>query len=325
MLQYMHYCWQEQRRDSTPSHNYFQHMRQHPLLPLHIRREFYEDGTDTGPHRHEDFYALYVVQAGKGIHVINNHPYGIARGDVYMLPPASIHAYHEYHCLTVEAFYFQPHLFSDDALLALRSLSGLWSLLIDTDMSSTGASTFSDHRLHLPPERYHAIDATITEIRTEFLSTSREAPLLTSHLFFRMLVHLARWQSMQQPLSTSYNGVASSVPAGKATVPYKVSIANVLQLCEERFHEPLTVPQLASFMFLSPGRFTELFVREVGMSPATYIRHLRLERAQTLLRTTTLSATAIAHQVGFRDSAQLSRAFHSTFHLTPTAYRATFR
>ena len=320
MLQYMHYCWQPQRDISATSHNYFQHMHQHPLLPLLIRQELYEAGADTGPHRHEDFYALYVVQSGKGIHVINDHPYGIARGDVYMLPPASTHAYRDYHSLTVEAFYFQPQLFADDELLALRSLAGLWSLLIDTNISSPNFTGFSDHRLHLPPERYHTLDTTITEIRTEFLSTSREAAILTRNLFFRMLVHLSRWQSTQRSMLVNDNEAAV-----KQIIPSKVSIARVLQLCEERFSEPLTVPQLASFMFLSPSRFTELFVQEVGTSPATYIRHLRLERAQTLLRTTMLSTTVIAHQVGFRDSAQLSRAFHTAFHLTPTAYRATFK
>jgi AraC-like DNA-binding protein len=75
-------------------------------------------------------------------------------------------------------------------------------------------------------------------------------------------------------------------------------------------------------MFLSPGHFSELFSREVGMPPATYLRRLRLERAQTLLRTTALSATEIAQQSGFNDLAQLSRAFRTAFNTTPSAYRA---
>jgi AraC-like DNA-binding protein len=244
-----------------------------------------------------------------------------------MLSPGSIHAYCDYHLLIIDAFYFLPGLFSDDELLALRSLSGLWSLLINRDENTRDNilqdNGFNDHRLHLPPVHFHEVEAMIGELHTEFLSSTVEAPLLTHSLFFRLLVHLARWQATQQTNNNGDKWSASS--EARQMVSYKVSIANVLQLCEERFHEPLTVPQLAALMFLSPSRFTELFSHEVGTSPAAYIRRLRLEQAQSLLRTTSLSTTTIAHQVGFRDSAQLSRAFHTVFHLTPSAYRAKFR
>jgi AraC-like DNA-binding protein len=270
---------------------------------------------------------LYIVQGGQGIHLINNHPYGIARGDVYMLPPGSIHAYRDYHSLVIDAFYFLAELFSDEELLALHSLSGLWSLLISRDEKTrediAQDHSFNDHRLHLPPIHFHEVDAMIGELHTEFISSAVEAPLLTRGLFFRLLVHLARWQAVQQEKHNTDKRDTSSET--KQMTSHKVSIANIVQICEERFYEPLTVPQLAALMFLSPSRFSELFSREVGMSPATYIRRLRLERAQLLLRTTSLSTTTIAHQVGFRDSAQLSRAFHTVFQLTPSTYRASFR
>lgn len=327
-MQELYYYWQK-RTESTDviTHASFQHMPHHPLLPIAMRREFYERDTDTGLHKHENFYALYIVQGGQGIHLINNHPYGIARGDVYMLPPGSIHAYRDYHSLVIDAFYFLAELFSDEELLALRSLSGLWSLLINKEEKIqddiSHENSFNDHRLHLLPIYFYEVEVMIRELHTEFISSSVEAPILTRSLFFRLLVHLARWQAAQQ-VSNSTDKWNTSSETRQITA-YKVSIANIVQICEERFYEPLTVPQLAALMFLSPSRFSELFSREVGMSPAMYIRRLRLERAQLLLRTTSLSTTTIAHQVGFRDSAQLSRAFHTAFQLTPTTYRARFR
>lgn len=327
-MQELYYYWQKRTElIDIITHASFRHMPHHPLLPIVARREFYEGDTDTGLHKHEDFYALYIVQGGQGIHLINKHPYGIARGDVYMLPPGSIHAYRDYHALIIDAFYFLAELFSDEELLALRSLSGLWSLLINREekMRDDIAQNkdFSDHRLHLAPTYFCEIEAMIGELHTEFLSTSVEAPLLAQSLFFRLLVHLARWQVDQQVSSNAATG--NTLSEISQTTAYKISIANIVQICEERFYEPLTVPQLAALMFLSPSRFSELFSREMGMSPATYIRRLRLERAQLLLRTTSLSTTTIAHQVGFRDSAQLSRAFHTVFQLTPSIYRARFR
>jgi AraC-like DNA-binding protein/mannose-6-phosphate isomerase-like protein (cupin superfamily) len=327
-MQELYYYWQKRTESAAIiTHASFQRMPHHPLLHLAARREFYEGDTDTGLHKHEDFYALYIVQGGQGIHLINNHPYGIARGDIYMLPPGSIHAYRDYHSLVIDAFYFLAELFSDEELHALHSLSGLWNLLIaineETQEDIPQDKSFNDHRLHLPPIHFHEVEAMIGELHTEFISSAIEAPLLTRNLFFRLLVHLARWQAAQQAThNTDKRGTSSET---RPMTSYKISIAHVLQICEERFYEPLTVPQLAALMFLSPSRFSELFSREVGMSPATYIRRLRLERAQLLLRTTSLSTTTIAHQVGFRDSAQLSRAFHSAFQFTPSTYRARFR
>lgn len=320
-MQELHYHWQKGATLTPIAHAHFTHLQPHPRLSLALRREFYAEGANTGLHKHEDFYALYIIQGGQGIHLINNHPYGIARGDIYMLPPGSIHAYSDYHLLVIDAFYFLPSLFSHEELLALQTLPGLWSLFINgNDLQQD--SGFNHHRLHMSPVAFQEVEAMITELQTEFISSTIEAPLLTHSLFFRLLVYLARWQATQHIVNDKLCNTPSTISQED---PYKVSIANILQICEERFHEPLTVPQLAALMFLSPSRFSALFSREVGMSPAAYIRRLRLERAQALLRSTSLSTTTIAHQVGFRDSAQLSRAFHAIFHLTPSAYRARFK
>ena len=328
MQQGLQYCWQEKTVSQEIIHCTFTQMLPHHTLPLRIVHELYENGVDTGSHWHDDFYAFYVVQSGKGIHVINSHPYAVTRGDVYILSPGSVHAYHDYHDLSIDAFYFQPRLFSRDELAALQSLSGFWRLLLPTEHlfgephmnDSAHIQHLHDYRLHVSPERHHIVEGMVAEICTEFTVQSHEATLLTRSQFFRMLVHVARWHTAQ-PIS--YTDTSETSPL--SNVPHSIGLAKILQLCEERFSEPLTVPQLAALLFLSPSRFTELFSHEVGVSPAAYIRRLRLERAQTLLRTTSLSVTTIAHQVGFRDMAQFSRAFHIVFHLTPTAYRATFR
>jgi AraC-like DNA-binding protein/mannose-6-phosphate isomerase-like protein (cupin superfamily) len=307
----------------------------HPELPMGIRHEIYEEGPNTGPHRHEDFYALYVVRGGRGIHMINEHPYGIARGDVYLLPPGAIHAYQDYSALTIDAFYFQPRLFNTREFAALRSLAGFWHLLITfediahplaQDPKSRPEQQLN-HRFHLLPEQQQEIEEMIHELRAEYLACQPEATLLAHGLFLRLLVRLARWQGSRTDdrHEQQKNGLVVLVEPPKTHTTHTEGITTALRICEERFHEPLSVPQLAAHLFLSPNRFSELFQREVGMSPATYIRRLRLERAQTLLRTTTLTNTEIAYQVGFRDSSQLSRAFRNVFHLTPTNYRSTFR
>ncbi|GCE19198.1 AraC family transcriptional regulator [Dictyobacter kobayashii] len=293
----------------------------HPHMPLGIRQEIYSQGTDTGLHKHEDFYACYVVRSGSGVHLINNHPYAITRGNVYVLTPGTVHAYRNYCQMVIDAFYFQPELFLSDELLALHSLSGFWQLFIAPETLSKPAlrEEAIDHHLHLSPEKQNEIERKIAEIHSEYTALTPDAAILTRSQFFRMLIHLARWQNEQSDLKDYIP------PVTQTDVQQKMGLAGILRFCEENYHEALSVPQLAARMFLSPSRFSEIFSQEVGMSPAAYIKQLRLEKVQTLLRTTGLSTTSIAHQVGFRDSAQLARVFRSTFHLTPTAYRRTFR
>lgn len=295
-------------------------------LALALRHERYDQGSDTGQHCHEDFYALYIVRSGRGIHIISGHPYGIARGDIYLMPIGAVHAYRDYHTLAIDALYFQPHIFLPEELAALRELVGFWHLLItfEEQIGSTHPPEQLEHRLHLSPERQYLLDEMLDELNTEYSSTRLASTLLTRGLFFRLLVRLAYWQSEYTQEQVKQHSSVQGLEGEKQAL-YALGMSGVLRICEEHFHEPLSVPQLASHLFLSPSRFSELFLREVGMSPATYIRRLRLERAQTLLRSSTLTCTEIAHQVGFRDSAQLSRAFRDLFHLSPSEYRASFR
>lgn len=282
------------------------------LVVFHQR---YDGGGDTGGHYHDDFYSLYVVQGGRGVHVINDHPYQIARGDVYITPPGTTHRYRDYHELRAEAFCFVADFFHDEELQALRSLAGFWSLLVSPDAEES--TRLRDYHLHLSPERHREVEAMVEELNREREANANVSRALLRGLFFRLLVFLARQHAQQRTAMRDTSTRTARQPAH--------NVAQVLQFCDEHFCESLSVPQLAAMMFLSPGRFSEVFAREVGTPPATYLRRLRLERAQTLLRTTSLSATEIAHRSGFNDLAQLSRAFRAVFGTTPSAYRATYK
>jgi AraC-like DNA-binding protein/quercetin dioxygenase-like cupin family protein len=290
-------------------------------LPLVLVAQDYAKGVDTGLHRHEDFYALYIVSGGRGIHVISGHPYHVARGDVYIALPGSYHAYRDFENLRADCFCFTIDLFGAPELEALRALSGLWSLQVDTATpNELSGEAVRRHRLHLAPERHAAIEAMVRELWSEAERAPTNpavARILLPALFFRLLVTLARDHEATGEIRTSgHTPGAAGHDAG---------LAAVLRLCETHFAEPLSVPQLAATMFLSPGRFSEVFSQYMGVAPATYLRRLRLERAQTLLRTSRhLPAATIATQVGFNNPAQFSRAFRAAFGVTPSEYRSRF-
>jgi AraC-like DNA-binding protein/quercetin dioxygenase-like cupin family protein len=318
-------------RETSISHenfleNYEKVLRTQNLLLIYTRQS-YDSVSDTGLHLHTDHYALYLVQSGRGIHHINGHPYAVARGDVYLTGPGTIHAYYDGENLEVDSFVFPIELLNEEEIAALRGLPGFRGLF------ATGEA-WNSHRLHLTPERWSHFEGTTRQVcddlergheeyalerRADLEGTSPShltiSEILARDLFFRLLVELARcW------------GEATSVAAQVAeAVTYRtVELAEVLRFCEAHFSDPISVPQLAAKMFLSPSRFGEIFKRETGVPPAKYLHRLRLDRAQALLKTSKEPATDIALRCGFSDAAQFSRAFRAAFGIAPTEYRRRF-
>jgi len=58
-----------------------------------------------------------------------------------------------------------------------------------------------------------------------------------------------------------------------------------------------------------------------GENPTLFIRHLRLERAMELLKTTEMNVSEIAYSVGFSDPNYFSRTFNETYGVAPSAVR----
>lgn len=269
-------------------------------LQLLLRREFYAAGKTTGTHLHRDFCALYVVKSGRGVHHIDGIPFGIARGDVYLLPPGARHAYTGYCNLEIDAFYFPPALWSDEELSALREVSGFWHLLLENEA----------RRLHLTPETHAQIEICIAEMRAEAAKNERATPLLLRALMFRLLVSLARTAATPPQ---RFDGVRSG----------KSEFAELIAWCEANVEREISVAQMAGRLFLSPAHFARGWTREFGVPPATYLRRLKLERARALLENSNQSVGHIAREVGFKSAAHFSRSFRKFYGVSPLQFRRT--
>ena len=284
---------------------------------LLMRREYLQHGDDSVETRHMDFYALYIVRGGKGVHWINGQTYLMTRGDAYIMPPRSAHKFCQYDSLEIDAFYFRTRVFRRDEIPILRASSGFWRLFVASPQAPVESS--ADYRLHLSPQQFDTVSQSIAEMRSELTRNPKEGIVLARNLFFRLMVWLARW---------SVGGAAS---VGAEAAPRKGSppvrrmeengLGQVLSFCEENFHKPISVPQLAAMIFVSPGYFYGAFKNEFGVSPAAYVRSLRIENARHLLRSTRLPIHQIAAQSGFADTTQFSRAFQKALGIAPGAYR----
>lgn len=88
--------------------------------------------------------------------------------------------------------------------------------------------------------------------------------------------------------------------------------------------EPLGVDQLAEQAGMSPRNFARAFVREVGMTPAKAVEHLRIEAARERVEAGE-HVERVAEAVGFKEAERMRRAFVRAFGQPPQALRRAAR
>lgn len=93
----------------------------------------------------------------------------------------------------------------------------------------------------------------------------------------------------------------------------------------EHLAEPLDLTRLSRAVALSPSYLSRLFRAHVGEPPHRYLTRLRLELAQELLRTSSLSVARIAARTGFATPSHFVASFRAHLGTTPGRYRRTLQ
>jgi AraC family transcriptional regulator len=147
------------------------------------------------------------------------------------------------------------------------------------------------------------------------LSAELEFNRIGSRLFAESLtialsIHLLRqYSNWQQPLREDSGGLP----------PRKLQQA--IAYIQEHLREEISIIAIANELEMSQYYFSRLFKQSMGVSPYQYVMQQRIERAEHLLRTTSMSVAAIAQQVGFSNQNQLTIQFRKFTRTTPSNYR----
>ena len=95
-----------------------------------------------------------------------------------------------------------------------------------------------------------------------------------------------------------------------------------LELMENHIADPLEGAQLAKAVGLSLRQLERLFRDRLARTPMQQYRAIRLDRARTLIRQTTLSLAEVALACGFASTSHFSREYRKRYSTTPGAERA---
>ena len=95
----------------------------------------------------------------------------------------------------------------------------------------------------------------------------------------------------------------------------------VIEYMWEDLSRPLRLNEVAHSVNLSASRLQHLFKADTNMTPAQYLKSLRMQRAKQLIDSTFLNTKEIMQRVGMKDESHFVREFKRIYGLPPGSYK----
>ena len=102
-------------------------------------------------------------------------------------------------------------------------------------------------------------------------------------------------------------------------------IRRAQQYISDHLTAKLSVPLVAEMVEVSPSYLTALFHKNLQISPAEYIRRLKLQASKQMIRENSMTFTEIAAALQYSTVHHFSRQFKEKFGITPTEYAKSVR
>ncbi|MEY9873983.1 AraC family transcriptional activator of pobA [Streptacidiphilus sp. MAP12-33] len=165
-------------------------------------------------------------------------------------------------------------------------------------------------RVRVPPARRPVWTATIDAVETELADRQEGYRQAVLALLTLLLVDVGR--------------LATDV-VGDLRRSREPLLAEVFEVIERRFAEPLSLREVATDVGMTPGHVTTVVRRRTGRTVVEWITERRLTEARRLLADTDLPIAEIARRVGLPDPGYFARVFRARHAATPREYRTRTR
>ncbi len=105
-------------------------------------------------------------------------------------------------------------------------------------------------------------------------------------------------------------------PRTQETLQYRIQL-----FISSHLHQGLTLKDLSDFLGYSEKYCSEFFRQHMGDSFSSYLKNVRIQKAQHLLTTGLIGMTEIAEALGFKDQFAFSHFFKKAMGVSPREYR----
>ena len=99
------------------------------------------------------------------------------------------------------------------------------------------------------------------------------------------------------------------------------AVIDAIEVMENRIADPLCLDEIARFAGVSKRQLNRLFQEKLQKTVMRFYRDLRLQKARSLLTSSSLSMTQIALATGFSSSAHFSKAHTEHYEVSPSVVR----
>lgn len=103
------------------------------------------------------------------------------------------------------------------------------------------------------------------------------------------------------------------------------AVASAKEFVQAHVEAPMTMPEVAQRVHVSPFYFCKLFKKTTGMTFTEYVARVRVEKAKTLLVDPGARISEVVYAAGFGSIPRFNSVFKRYVGMPPTQYRATLR
>lgn len=256
--------------------------------PYHVNYCGYEacsPGFAFGPHSRTS-YLIHVVLSGTGTYQVGDKTYSISGGQIFLIYPGDTTTY--------KASRDDPWTY------CWVGFSGHQSQFLTEQMGFSRGN----HVITVPdtdPLR----DCIFEMVNTHRLTYANE--LYRTSLLLRLFATI----------------IENRPRTGAASDQHRPSdfAETAMSYIEKNFSRKIRISDLANYIGIDRSYLSKCFQAQYGTSPQEYLMRLRMNRAESMLRSSQESITAIAMACGYPDALAFTKMFKKRFGESPTEYR----
>ncbi|GIG88080.1 hypothetical protein Pen02_30160 [Plantactinospora endophytica] len=260
------------------------------------------DPATGGAHTH-DFLVLCYAHSADGTVLIDGRTWTVTDGDLFVIAPGQVISF---------ADPFQ------------EVVTDGWTVWFPADVVRPGMSgayaSWRAHPLLLPfargadrAQRLRIPSAERAAWTTRFAALDEELRARRDGHQEAALAHLTLLLVAAARLST---GVADQLRSSDEPL-----LAAVFEVIEQRYHEPISLADVAAELALTAGHLTTVVRRKTGRTVQQWIAQRRMRQARLLLTETDLTVAAVSRRVGYPDVSYFIKRFGAEHGVTPTQWR----
>lgn|SRR5699024_6919031 len=269
-----------------------------PSAPIHISHRFRDTmNVMTQYHAHDEHYEVYYLIKGKRKYFIKDKTYYVNEGDIVFINKGDLH----------RTFYVDD--FEHERLLInfradfLNCEYGSYAYLLDLVFQQPII-------IQLNFKEKQRFEDILYSMVNEVQKDDEGQELYLKTLLVQLLINSVRHLANNNADSQEYTGNVYN------------KVTEIIHYINEHYDDDsISLESISDTFYISPYYLSRIFKNVTGFTYTEYLNHVRIQKAQRMLKESNLKVIDIAGKVGFNSLTHFGRVFKNNTRYTPSAYR----